>query len=122
MSSSPPQDNHRLATLFALGVAVVLPCVDAMVKLLVVDYPVVMVAWVRMGLIALVLGAIGGSQIGMRMLRPTAWRLQTLRGAAAVLGYGDGVSRLSRHAAGRVFGDRVDRARVGQPVLALVAR
>ena len=57
-----------------------------MVKLLVVDYPVVMVAWVRMGLIAIVLGTIGGSQIGVRMLRPTAWRLQVLRGAAAVLG------------------------------------
>ena len=86
MSATPPQDNHRLATLFALGVAVVLPCVDAMVKVLVVDYPVVMVAWVRMGLIAIVLGAIGGAQIGVRMLRPVAWRLQLLRGAAAVLG------------------------------------
>jgi drug/metabolite transporter (DMT)-like permease len=64
----------------------VLPCVDAMVKWLVVDYPVVMIAWVRMGLIAIVLGAVGGSQIGMRMLRPTAWRLQILRGASAVLG------------------------------------
>ena len=75
-----------MASLFALGAALVLPCVDAMVKWLVVDYPVVMVAWVRMGLIAIVLGAIGGSQLGMRMLRPAAWRLQLLRGAAAVLG------------------------------------
>lgn len=75
-----------MATLFALGAAFVLPCVDAMAKWLVVDYPVVMVAWVRMGLIAIVLGVIGGSQIGMRMLRPAAWRLQILRGASAVLG------------------------------------
>ena len=86
MSSSRPQDNRRLATLFALGAAFVLPCVDAMVKWLVVDYPVVMVAWVRMGLIAIVLGAVGGAQIGIRMLRPNAWRLQILRGASAVLG------------------------------------
>jgi drug/metabolite transporter (DMT)-like permease len=86
MSSPRPQDNRRLATLFALGVAFVLPCVDAMVKWLVVDYPVVLVAWVRMGLIAIVLGVIGGSQIGMRMLRPVALRLQLLRGASAVLG------------------------------------
>ena len=57
-----------------------------MVKWLVADYPVVMVAWVRMGLITVVLGIIGGSQIGGRMLRPVAWRLQVLRGASAVLG------------------------------------
>ena len=80
------EDDRRLATLFALGAAVVLPCVDAMVKLLVADYPVIMVAWVRMGLIAAVLGVVGGSQIGFRMLRPIAWRLQILRGASAVLG------------------------------------
>ena len=80
------EDDRRLATLFALGAAVVLPCVDAMVKLLVADYPVIMVAWVRMGLIAAVLGVVGGSQIGLRMLRPIAWRLQILRGASAVLG------------------------------------
>ena len=71
MSSLGPQDDRRLATLFALGAALVLPCVDAMVKLLVADYPVVMVAWVRMGLIAVVLGFVGGSQIGIRVLRPT---------------------------------------------------
>ena len=80
------EDDRRLATLFALGAAVVLPCVDAMVKLLVADYPVIMVAWVRMGLIAVVLGVVGGSQIGLRMLRPIAWRLQILRGTSAVLG------------------------------------
>jgi drug/metabolite transporter (DMT)-like permease len=72
--------------LFALGAAFVLPWVDAMVKWLVVDYPIVMVAWARMGLIVIVLGIISGSQIGVRILRPVAWRLQVLRGAAAVFG------------------------------------
>ena len=86
MSAPGLQDDRRLATAFALGAAFVLPCVDAMVKWLVVDYPVVMIAWVRMGLIAVVLGAIGGAQLGVRMLRPIAWRLQILRGASAVLG------------------------------------
>jgi drug/metabolite transporter (DMT)-like permease len=86
MSLRRPEDDRRLATLYALGAALVLPCVDAMVKWLVVDYPVVMIAWVRMGVIAGVLGVIGGSQLGIRMLRPAAWRLQILRGAFAVLG------------------------------------
>jgi drug/metabolite transporter (DMT)-like permease len=86
MSLRRPEDDRRLATLYALGAALVLPCVDAMVKWLVVDYPVVMIAWVRMGVVAGVLGVIGGSQIGIRMLRPAAWRLQILRGAFAVLG------------------------------------
>jgi len=86
MSSLGLADDRRLATLFALGAAFVLPCVDAMVKWLVADYPVVMVAWARMGVIAVVLGVVGGSQIGLRMLRPTAWRLQAVRGASAVLG------------------------------------
>ena len=86
MTSPQPEDDRRLATLYALGAAFVLPCVDAMVKWLVVDYPVVMIAWVRMGVIAVVLGIAGGWQIGSRILRPVAWRLQILRGASAVLG------------------------------------
>jgi drug/metabolite transporter (DMT)-like permease len=80
------RDDRRLAMACALGAAFVLPCVDAIVKWLVADYPVVMVAWVRMGLIAIVLGATGGARLGWRLLRPVAWRLQMLRGAAAVLG------------------------------------
>jgi hypothetical protein len=39
MSLRRPEDDRRLATLYALGAALVLPCVDAMVKWLVVDYP-----------------------------------------------------------------------------------
>ena len=86
IASAYPQGNRRLATFCALGVAFVLPWVDAMVKWLVADYPIVMVAWVRMGLMTIVLGVIGGAQIGARVLRPVAWRLQLLRGASAVLG------------------------------------
>jgi drug/metabolite transporter (DMT)-like permease len=81
-----PLTHRRLSAFFALGAAFVLPWVDAMVKWLVVDYPIVMVAWVRMGLIVIVLGVISGSQIGTRILRPVAWRLQLLRGVSAVLG------------------------------------
>lgn len=85
---TPPyaHGNHRLAAALALGAAFVLPLVDAMVKTLVVDYPVVMVAWARMGLIVAFLGAVNGAQLGGRLVRPVAWRLQLLRGAAAVLG------------------------------------
>ena len=80
------QGNPRLATVLALGAACVLPFVDAMVKWLVADYPIVMVAWARMGLIAVILGATGGAQIGARIFKPVAWRLQVLRGASAVVG------------------------------------
>jgi drug/metabolite transporter (DMT)-like permease len=82
------QGSLRRASLLALVAAFILPFADAMVKVLVVDYPVAMLAWARMGMITLVLGAIGGVQIGARLFRPVAWRLQVLRGAAAVLGTG----------------------------------
>lgn len=85
-SGRRPAPNRRIATLTALGAAVVLPCLDAIVKTLVIDYPIVMVAWVRMGLIAVFLGIVNGRQVGTRLLRPVALRLQLLRGAAAVLG------------------------------------
>lgn len=78
--------NPGLAIALAIAASFVLPVVDAMVKHLVADYPVVMVAWVRMGLIVVFLGIVGGARLGMRMLRPVAWRLQVLRGACAVLG------------------------------------
>jgi drug/metabolite transporter (DMT)-like permease len=81
-----PPERRRLAIGLALAVAVVLPVVDAMVKRLVAEYPVVMVAWARMGLVAIIIGGVGGSQLGLRMLRPVAGRLQVLRGASAVLG------------------------------------
>jgi drug/metabolite transporter (DMT)-like permease len=87
VSSPHPGGELRLASFLALGSAVILPFADAMAKLLVADYPIVMIAWVRMAVISLVLGVIGGAQVGAaRMLRPVAWRLQVLRGAAAVLG------------------------------------
>jgi len=43
------QADRQLATLCELGAAFVLAFVDAMVKWLVADYPIVRVAWVRMG-------------------------------------------------------------------------
>ena len=72
--------------MLALGAAIVLPLADAMMKLLVADYPVVMVAWARMGLIVVFLGIVCGAQVGTRILRPVAWRLQILRGVSAVVG------------------------------------
>src|SRR3954468_10310311 len=78
--------NPRLAAALALGAAFVLPVADAMMKTLVVEYPVVMVAWARMGLIVVFLGIVGGAQIGARIVRPVSWRLQLLRGFSAVLG------------------------------------
>lgn len=85
---SPPyaHGNRRLAAALALGAAFVLPLADAMMKTLVVDYPVVMVAWARMGLIVVFLGIAGGAQVGFRVLRPVSLRLQILRGVSAVLG------------------------------------
>jgi drug/metabolite transporter (DMT)-like permease len=86
MNSRLAHGNPRAATALALGAAFVLPFVDAMVKQLVAEYPIVMVAWARMGLIAVILGVVGGAQVGARMLKPVAWRLQVLRGVSAVLG------------------------------------
>ncbi len=85
---SPPyaHGNLRLAAALAFGAACVLPVADAMMKTLVVAYPIVMVAWARMGLIVLFLGIVGGAQVGLKLLRPVAWRLQVLRGTSAVVG------------------------------------
>lgn len=79
-------DQPLRAALLALGAAAVLSCVDALVKTLVVDHSVVMVAWVRMGIVALVLGARSARRIGSRTWRPAAPGLQVLRGLSAVLG------------------------------------
>ena len=86
MSSPYAHGNLRLAAALAFGAACVLPIADAMMKTLVVDYPIAMVAWARMGLIVLFLGIVVGPQVGLRMLRPVAWRLQVLRGTSAVVG------------------------------------
>ncbi len=87
---APPISSHTdaplRAMLYALGAAIVLPAVDAMVKWLVIDYPVVMVAWARMGLGALALAVATAPALGTRLVRPRAWRLQLARGASAVLG------------------------------------
>jgi drug/metabolite transporter (DMT)-like permease len=74
--------------LLAITSASLLPVVDAMVKILVQDHSVVMVAWVRMGLSALFLGTLAAQKNGLAIFKPVAWRLQALRGLAAVLGTG----------------------------------
>lgn len=79
------QAAHR-AALYALGAAAVLPFVDALVKMLVVDHSVVMVAWVRMGIIAILLGTRSVRRIGARSWRPASPGLQVLRGLCAVVG------------------------------------
>lgn len=77
----------RVAVL-ALAAALVLSLADAMVKWLVRDYPVVMIAWSRMALVTLFLFVTNVRSLGWRLLTPVAWRLQIARGAAAVLGNG----------------------------------
>lgn len=87
MTAPYAHGNPRLAAAFALGAAFILPVADAMGKALVAEYPILMVAWARMGLIVAFLGVVNGAQIGLaRMLRPVALKLQLLRGASAILG------------------------------------
>lgn len=75
-----------LAAICAFGTAVILPFVDSMVKVLVVTYPIVMVAFARFGISTLFLGLLVVRQHGLAALVPNAWRLQTLRALSAVLG------------------------------------
>ncbi|MEZ5740119.1 MAG: DMT family transporter [Burkholderiaceae bacterium] len=86
MPSTALLSDQKKAALFALGAATLLPIVDAMVKVLVQDHPVVMVAWVRMGLIALFLGLVATARSGPAVLLPRSPGLQILRGLCAVLG------------------------------------
>ena len=86
MGSLADKKNIRLALALAMVSATVLPFVDAMVKILVRDYPVIMVAWARMGVSALFLGLLGARQVGTTIWRPKAPRLQVIRGLAAVWG------------------------------------
>jgi len=73
-----------LAISCALASAAVLSTMDAFTKLLVQDYPVVMVAWARFGVMALLYGAISWSSFGWRLFRPQRMRVQCLRAAAVV--------------------------------------
>lgn len=95
----------RVAVL-ALTAALVLSGAHAKVKWLVRDYPVVMIAWARTALVTLFLFTIHVRAPGGRLFRPVAWRLQTVRGAAAVLGnsmflLGERGDRMGGHAADR---------------------
>ncbi len=71
---------------FALAASIVVSFADVFAKWLVAEYPVVMVCWSRMGFITLILGAVGTAQLGPRIVRPNALRLQVLRGLASVVG------------------------------------
>lgn len=79
------QHQPSRAMLFALACAVVLPFADVIIKILVDDYPVVMIAWVRMGLTTLMLGSLGAASMGPAILRPVARQRQVYRGLAIVL-------------------------------------
>ena len=72
--------------LFALAASVVVSFADVIAKWLVAEYPVAMVSWSRMGFITLILGAVGAAQLGPRLIRPNALRLQVLRGLSSVIG------------------------------------
>ncbi len=78
--------TQKKIALLAVTSACLLPLVDAMVKILVQDYSVVMLAWVRMALSALFLGSLASRQHGFGIFKPTALRMQILRGLAAVMG------------------------------------
>jgi drug/metabolite transporter (DMT)-like permease len=73
-----------LAISCALVSALVLSTMDACTKLLVQDYPVVMVAWARFGVMAVLYGAISWRGFGWRMFRPQRMRVQCLRAVAVV--------------------------------------
>ncbi|MEO8145171.1 MAG: DMT family transporter [Betaproteobacteria bacterium] len=73
-----------LAISFALASAVVLATMDAFAKLLLQDYPVLMVAWARFGVMALLYGAISWRSFGWRMFRPHRMRVQCLRASVVV--------------------------------------
>jgi drug/metabolite transporter (DMT)-like permease len=73
-----------LAISFALASAMVLATMDAFAKLLVQDYPVLMVAWARFGVMAILYGAISWSSFGWRMFRPHHMRVQCIRATVVV--------------------------------------
>jgi len=77
-------DRAGLAISFALASALLLATMDAFTKLLVQDYPVLMVAWARFGVMAILYGAISVRSFGWRMFRPLSLRTQCLRAAAVI--------------------------------------
>jgi drug/metabolite transporter (DMT)-like permease len=83
MSLEP--EDRRKALWFALSSAVVLAGADGVVKLLVAQYPLLMVAWMRFGVMAAIMGIYSWRQQGMRLFTPRAWKLQTARAVMAVV-------------------------------------
>jgi drug/metabolite transporter (DMT)-like permease len=82
---SLPGENRRKAMWFAVVSAVVLAGADGVVKLLVAQYPLLMVAWIRFGAMALIMGLYAWRHHGLRLFRPHAWKLQTARAVMAVI-------------------------------------
>lgn len=71
----------------SIGSAIALSVVDLIVKLLVKDgYPIVMLAWDRLGIIAVVLGTLCVSRRSVRGTIPRAPVMQLIRGLAAAVG------------------------------------
>jgi len=77
-------ERAGLAISFALASAVVLATMDAFTKLLVRDYPVLMVGWARFGVMAVLYGVISCRRFGWQMFRPRRMRAQCVRAAAVV--------------------------------------
>lgn len=85
MSQPAPVDRAGYAAALTLSSSVLLSGMDACIKVLVQDYPALMVAWARFGVMALVLGLIAWRRLGLRLFRPVRPGMQLLRAAAAAL-------------------------------------
>ena len=57
---------------------------DACIKLLARDYPVLMIAWARFGVMVALLGLVSYRRFGWQLFRPRRMRVQCARAAAAV--------------------------------------
>ena len=82
--SEKNSERAGLAIAFALASALILSTMDAFTKLLVQEYPVVMVAWARFGVMAFLYGAISWRSFGWRIFRPQRMKAQCLRATAVV--------------------------------------
>ncbi|MEZ5653924.1 MAG: DMT family transporter [Burkholderiaceae bacterium] len=78
------QNAPLLAAALAIGAAVVLPIADSEIKRLVVVYPVLIVAWIRLALMSAFVGAIAIAAQGRQVFRPAAPGLQAARASLAL--------------------------------------
>jgi len=90
-------DRPGLAISYALGSSLVISTLDACVKLLARDYPILTIAWARSGIMAVLFALFSYRSFGWRMFRPQSMRAQCVRAAAAVvatLAFYEGLSHL----------------------------